>query len=64
MLQDSSMIADHELVDDLERVAKKAKIPYQRCVLPRGGHISWEGHLFGFLGGIAAARIMRSRRAR
>jgi endoglucanase len=37
MIQDSSMIADHELVDDLERVAKKAKIPHQRCILPRGG---------------------------
>jgi membrane associated rhomboid family serine protease len=31
-------------------------------VLPSGYRISWEGHLFGFLGGVLAARIM-SRRA-
>ncbi len=27
-------------------------------VLPREGHISWEGHLFGFLGGILAAWLL------
>ncbi|MGQ9865173.1 MAG: rhomboid family intramembrane serine protease [Pseudanabaenaceae cyanobacterium] len=27
-------------------------------VLPSQGHISWEGHLFGFLGGILAARLL------
>ena len=37
MVQDSSMIADHELVDDLCKVAKRHKIPHQRCILPRGG---------------------------
>ncbi|MEM7227432.1 MAG: M20/M25/M40 family metallo-hydrolase [Planctomycetota bacterium] len=37
MLQDSSMIADHELVADLCAVASKKKIPHQRCILPRGG---------------------------
>jgi membrane associated rhomboid family serine protease len=33
-------------------------------VLPQERHISWEGHLFGFLGGIAAARLMRKSRSR
>jgi endoglucanase len=37
LVQDSSMIADHELVDDLCKVAGKAKIPFQRSILPRGG---------------------------
>jgi endoglucanase len=37
LVQDSSMIADHELVDDLCAVARKAKIPFQRSILPRGG---------------------------
>ncbi|MHC5114462.1 MAG: M42 family metallopeptidase [Planctomycetota bacterium] len=37
MVQDSSMIADHGLADDLCSVADKKKIPYQRCILPRGG---------------------------
>lgn len=37
MIQDSSMIADHGLVADLAEVAEKKKIPYQRCILPRGG---------------------------
>ena len=37
MIQDSSMIADHQLVDDLCKVAKRHKIPHQRCILPRGG---------------------------
>ncbi len=37
MIQDSSMIADHKLVADLCSVAAKNKIPYQRCILPRGG---------------------------
>ncbi len=31
------MIADHELVNDLCEVARTKKIPYQRCILPRGG---------------------------
>jgi membrane associated rhomboid family serine protease len=31
-------------------------------VLPSGYRISWEGHLFGFLGGVLAARML-SRRA-
>ena len=33
-------------------------------VLPQKQHISWEGHLFGFFGGISAARLMRTRRRR
>ncbi len=37
MIQDSSMIADHQLVAELCGVAEKNKIPHQRCVLPRGG---------------------------
>ena len=37
MLQDSSMIADYQLVNDLCAVAKKKKIACQRCILPRGG---------------------------
>ena len=37
MVQDSSMIADHELVAELCAVAGKRRIPYQRCILPRGG---------------------------
>lgn len=37
MLQDSSMIADYTLVKELCAVATKKKIPYQRCILPRGG---------------------------
>jgi putative aminopeptidase FrvX len=37
MVQDSSMIADHALVDELCAVAKKNKIPYQRSILARGG---------------------------
>lgn len=37
MIQDSSMIADHGLVNDLCALARRQKIPYQRCILPRGG---------------------------
>jgi len=37
MVQDSSMISDHRLVDDLCAVARKNRIPFQRAVLPRGG---------------------------
>jgi len=37
MLQDSSMIADAALSDELCAVARKKKIPHQRCILPRGG---------------------------
>lgn len=28
-------------------------------VLPQGGYISWEGHLFGFIGGMIVARVMK-----
>jgi len=28
-------------------------------VLPQGGGVSWEGHLFGFLSGIGVAKIMK-----
>ena len=37
MVQDSSMIADHGLVEDMCRVARKNRIPHQRFILPRGG---------------------------
>jgi endoglucanase len=37
MVQDSSMISDHRLVDDLCAVARKHRIPHQRAILPRGG---------------------------
>ncbi len=37
MVQDSSMIADHQLLEDLCKVAGRNRIPYQRCILPRGG---------------------------
>ncbi|MCH8824468.1 MAG: M42 family metallopeptidase [Planctomycetes bacterium] len=37
MIQDSSMIGDYKLTEELAKVAKSKKIPYQRCILPRGG---------------------------
>ena len=37
MLQDSSMIANHELVDELCAVARKQGIKHQRAILPLGG---------------------------
>jgi endoglucanase len=37
LIQDSSMIADHELVADVVKVAKKHRIPFQKSILPRGG---------------------------
>jgi endoglucanase len=37
MVQDSSMIADHGLVQDLCDVARKRRIPFQRTILPKGG---------------------------
>ncbi len=37
MVQDSSMIADHQLAAELAAVAESNGIPYQRCILPRGG---------------------------
>ncbi len=37
MFMDSSMIADRSLAEDICKVAKRRKIPYQRCILPRGG---------------------------
>jgi endoglucanase len=36
-VMDSSFIADYRLVNDLEAVAKKNRIPYQRTILMRGG---------------------------
>ena len=33
-----------------------------RGVLPNDPHISWQEHLFGLLGGIAAAMLIRERR--
>jgi len=37
LVQDSSMISDLGLVEDVVKVAKKNKIPYQKSILPRGG---------------------------
>jgi endoglucanase len=37
MVQDSSMIADYQLTEELCALAKKKKIKFQRCILPRGG---------------------------
>lgn len=37
MIQDSSMIGDYTLVNELCAVAEKKKIPYQRTILGRGG---------------------------
>lgn len=36
-VMDSSMIADHRLVDELEATAQKSNIPCQRSILSRGG---------------------------
>lgn len=36
-VMDTSFISDHELLDDVETVAKKNRIPYQRTVLLGGG---------------------------
>lgn len=36
-IKDSSFIADHRLVADLEALSKKHKIPYQRTILAAGG---------------------------
>ncbi len=37
MIQDSSMISDHRLVEEVCAVARRHRIPHQRAVLPRGG---------------------------
>jgi endoglucanase len=37
MVQDSSMISDHGLVEELCAVARKHRIAHQRAILPRGG---------------------------
>jgi len=37
LIQDSSMISDYKLVEDVVNVAKKHKIAYQKSILPRGG---------------------------
>ena len=37
MVQDSSMIADHGLVEEFCAVARKHRIAHQRVILPRGG---------------------------
>jgi len=36
-IKDSSFIADHKLVAEIESLAKKHKIPYQRTILAAGG---------------------------
>lgn len=37
MVQDSSMISDYRLVEEICAVARRHRIPHQRAVLPRGG---------------------------
>jgi endoglucanase len=37
MVQDSSMISDHALVEEFCSVGRKHRIPHQKCILPRGG---------------------------
>lgn len=37
MIQDSSMISDHRLVEEVCAVARRHRIAHQRAVLPRGG---------------------------
>ena len=37
MVQDSSMIGDRGLTNDICQIAEDNDIPYQRCILPRGG---------------------------
>jgi endoglucanase len=37
MVQDSSMISDHALVQELVAVAKRHRIKHQKAILPRGG---------------------------
>lgn len=44
-VMDSSFIADHELINDLERVAKRNKIPCQRTILARGGQDGAAGQM-------------------
>lgn len=55
LIQDSSMIADFELVNELCAVAKENKIPFQRSILPAGGQdgaaIQRSGH------GVRAAAV-------
>lgn len=36
-IMDSSFISDHRLINELEAVAKKNRIPHQRTILARGG---------------------------
>ncbi len=36
-IKDSSFIADHKLVAEVEEIARKGKIPYQRTILAAGG---------------------------
>lgn len=36
-IKDSSFIADHKLVNEIEALAKKNRIPYQRTILAAGG---------------------------
>jgi putative aminopeptidase FrvX len=36
-VMDSSFIADYKLIDDMEKTAKRARIPHQRTILARGG---------------------------
>jgi putative aminopeptidase FrvX len=36
-LKDGSFISDHELASEVEKLAKKKRIPYQRSILAAGG---------------------------
>ncbi|MFK7960183.1 MAG: M42 family metallopeptidase [Phycisphaerales bacterium] len=59
-VQDGSLIADHRLVADLVALAEKHKIPYQKCVLPRGGQDG--GAIQRSRGGVRTAAIVAGTR--
>lgn len=46
-IMDSSFIADHGLVKDIETLAKKSRIPFQRTILMRGGQDGAAGQQSG-----------------
>ncbi|MBL0921226.1 MAG: M20/M25/M40 family metallo-hydrolase [Phycisphaerales bacterium] len=59
-VMDSSFISDPELIDDLEAIAKKHKIPVQRTILARGGQDGAAAQQIG-LGCRAAGLVVGTR---
>ncbi|MGD9691220.1 MAG: M42 family metallopeptidase [Phycisphaerales bacterium] len=59
-VMDSSFIADASLIDELEEVAKKKKIPHQRTILMRGGQDGAAGQQTG-IGARAAGVVVGTR---